>query len=454
MSAFSQKITCNFIEFFHQLAPRELFDQLLARKLGPRGGGKPKISIANLILARVFHELTRSGNFSANTKVITGIEVSDSALSQRMQSVGHQFLELLLPEVLKPLAVEERHPESFFEGYRLVAVDGIRFNLRNTPATKDRALKNPCSKGGGDPAFAHLRSVALVEIGHHQPLGAAFGWEQEGEQTLLRELFKTTTLPQKSLLLADQLYGSPWTIWSLLSLLAETQSAILMRAKKSLKAKRLHQLGDGSWIVEVDVRTSRPHRKVGTLRLREIYAEIHYEDGTEPLMIRLWTTLLDEEAHPASELADLYGRRWEEELFFRELKSHLHQRNNLLDAQTPETAVIEVVSLLLAATLIAQQREAVAQHAGVDLLKVSFAKVYHATEKMIDVYAKTSAFAPEGYFEKYAHTELDHLAKYALIKKRPGRSCPRTIRQRLKDWPKTVQAISKIIRKTIVIANP
>lgn len=453
MSAFSTKIIYNFSHFFSSLVPGELFEHL-AKTHGPRGGGKPKLPLFDLILARVFHEFARIGNFSASTEKITGVTISDSALSQRIQSVGPDFLQALLPQVLKPLAQQDQHPESFFHGYRLAAVDGIRFNLRNTSAMKERAVKNPCAKGSGEPAFAHLRSVVLVELGHHQPLGATFGWKQEGEQTLMRQLFAATVLPQNSLLLADQLYGSPSIIWSLLKLLAETESAVLMRAKKNLIAKRIKKLGDGSWLIEVNVRCHQTNRKIGVLKLRELNAEIHYEDGTEPLSIRLWTTLMDATKHPADKLADLYAKRWEEELFFRELKSHLHDRNNLLDAQTPETGVIEVIALLLAATLIARQREAVARQAGVGLLSVSFAKVYQSTQQLIDVYAKTKEFATEGYFENFGITELEYLTKHALINKRPGRSCPRTVRQRLKDWPKTLQATSKTIKKTVVIVNP
>ena len=79
--------------------------------------------------------------------------------------------------------------------------------------------------------------------------------------------------------------------------------------------------------------------------------------------------------------------RWEEELFFRELKSHLHKRNNLLDAQTPETAAQEVIALLLAASILATQREAVAEEAGVTVRRISFAKVYHKVATLYEFVA-------------------------------------------------------------------
>jgi hypothetical protein len=92
-----------------------------------------------------------------------------------------------------------------------------------------------------------------------------------------------------------------------------------MRVKSTAKAKLVKELSDGSRLVEVTVTARNSSRKLGTLILREIQAEIHYEGSAEPVSIRLWTTLLDEKKHPATTLAELYDTRWEEELFFREL---------------------------------------------------------------------------------------------------------------------------------------
>ncbi len=124
-------------------------------------------------MARVYHELARSGTFSANVKTITRITISDSALSQRALSIGWKLIDEILPAVLRPLADISRHPGAFHRGYRLLAFDGTRFNLRNTPAINEEARKTACSKGGGVPAFAHLLGVVLVEPRLHQPLAAS-----------------------------------------------------------------------------------------------------------------------------------------------------------------------------------------------------------------------------------------------------------------------------------------
>lgn len=421
---------------------------------GPRGGGSPKLTPWQWIMARVYHEFARSGTFAANVKTITRVTLSNSALSQRAMSIGWNLIDEILQLVLRPLADPARHAEAFHRGYRLLALDGTRFNLRNTPAINAGARKTACSKGGGVPAFAHLLGVVLVELGLHQPLAAAFGWQGEGELTLARRIFGRQALPERCLILADRLFGTPSLMWELAPLLEKSGGAALFRVRANIKAKRVEQLADGSWLVDLAVRCPESRRKLGTLRLREITADIHYEGSNKPLAVRFWTTLTDAAEHPASALVEIYAARWEEELFFRELKSHLHGRGNLLDAQTPETAAQEVLAMLLAASLVAGQREVVAESASVGILRISFAKVLHKTAALCELLAVGGdLIAPEA-LAKWIGRILDDLKTSAMIQQRRPRSCPRTLRQPVQNWPKTKSPGSKPLVKTIVISSP
>jgi hypothetical protein len=443
----------NFPEAFAKLLSPSCCQDIFDR-LGPRGGGLPKLTSWQWIMARVYHELARCGTFAANVKTITRISLSDSALSQRAASIGWQIIDEILHTVLRPLADRARHPEAFYSGYRLLAFDGTRFNLRNTPAITQQARKTRCSKGGGVPAFAHLLGVVLVELGLHQPLAAAFGWDGEGELTLTRKILQRVCLPQRGLILADRLFGTPLLIWELMPMLRDSEGDVLFRVRSNLKATRVRKLSDGSWIVAIEIRDSETRIRLGMVELREIRAEIHYGNAAKPIEIRLWTTLLDEEQHPAAALVELYASRWEEELFFRELKSHLHGRDNLLDAQTPETAAQEVLAMLLAASLVAMQRDAVAQRADVEVLRVSFSKVLHKTAALCELLSLGADLIAKDALAAWIERVLEDLQTHALIQKRKPRSCPRSLRQPTKDWPKTKSASSKPLIKQIVIPNP
>lgn len=421
---------------------------------GPRGGGSPKLSGWQWLMGKVFHVIAGTGTFADHVKQITGIPISDSALSQRGSSLGWELVATALRRVLGPLADPLHHPDAFHRGLRLIALDGTRFNLRNTPAMEASAVKTRCARGGGEPAFAHLCGVVLVELGSHQPLAASFGWQNEGELTLARQVVSEDVLPPRSLLLGDRLFGTPSLIAELLPQLEKEHGGLLLRVKDNLKSRPLEILGDGSRLVAVEV-GGRSGVPVQTLHLREIHAQIHVAGAADkPNNIRLWTSLLDATEHPAQALVELYAMRWEHELFYRELKSHLHGRGNLLDAQTPETAAQEALAMLMAASLIARQRVAVAADAGVAIRKVSFAKVLEATHALCRVLEIGRDLVDDQVRDEWTRRVLAELAITALIAQRKPRSCTRGLRQPAKDWPKIRKPLSKPLIKTITITNP
>lgn len=445
----------DFVQAFHELLSTDSSDAIF-RLHGPRPGGACKLSGWQWLMGKVFHVMAGVGNFAHHVKQITGIPISDSALSQRGASLGWELVAATLRSVLQPLADPELHPDAFHQGLRLVALDGTRFDLRNTAAMKERAVKSRCAHGDGEPAFAQLCGVVLVELASHQPLAATFGWENQGELTLARELCATDVLPSRSLLLGDRLFGTPSLIHDLLPRLEQGGGGLLLRVKENLKSRVLETLGDGSRIVEVDVVAPSTKTVVATLQLREIHAEVLLADTPgEAKPMRFWTSLLDETAHPAKALVELYAMRWEHELFYRELKSCLRMRGNLLDGQTPGSAAQEALALLMAAALIARQRMAVASQAGVEMRRVSFAKVHEATVALCRVLEIGRDLIDERSRAEWTRRMLEELAGSALIPARKPRSCSRGLRQPVQNWPKIKRPTSKPLIKTInVIANP
>lgn len=420
----------------------------------PRGAGVPKLTLYQWIMALVYHALAGCGTFAAHVRSLTGMNLSDSALSQRKQTVGWELLAELLPAVLRPMADALRHPSAFYKGLRLCAVDGLRFNLRNTAAINAAAHKVACNRGSSEPAFAHLLCVVLVELGVHQPLAAALGWQGEGEPTLARRLF--AHLPPCGLLLGDRLYGSPWLLWELLPALDQQQSHCLLRVKANIKARPLWQLADGSQIIAVEVRDPQSRQLQGHVLVREINACITVAGGGAAQPIRLWTTLLDARTHPAQELVRLYAERWEEELFFRELKSHVHGAGGLLHSQRPESAAQEVLALLLAAALLAHQRAAVAEAAGVPVLRISLAQVQEATVVLSETLELGDSLLTKTQQTALVQRMLKRLQDTAIIKARAPRRCQRALRQPQQDWPKMRRPTSLPLVRTIKIlrSNP
>lgn len=131
-----------------------------------------------------------------------------------------------------------------------------------------------CAKGDGEPAFAHLCSVVLVELGTHQPLAAACGWKNQGELTLARLALAAGTIPRHCRLLGDRLFGTPLLIHELLPELESSEGGLLFRVKANMKSRLVRVLSDGSRLVDVDVRDPKTRKLIRVLRLREIHAEV------------------------------------------------------------------------------------------------------------------------------------------------------------------------------------
>ena len=422
--------------------------------LGPRGAGRPKLNHFDWLMALVYHAVAGAGTFAHHVLMLTGVTLSDAALSLRKASFGWELLASLLPDVLRPLADPALHPDCFHKGLRLAAIDGVRFNLRNTEAINAKTRKAHSGKGGTPCAYAHLLCSVLVELGTHCPLAVSLSWQDDGELTLARDLIPA--IPRSTLLLADRLYGSPWLLWELGPALQENGSHFLVRVKENLKVRRQRRLADGSWLVSVAVTDPSTGKKTGSLILREIHATIHVEGETKPRPMRFWTSLLDPVEHPALALIALYTTRWEEELFFRELKTQVHGADSLLHAQSVESAAMEVMALLLAAAVLAGQRLGVAGAAGVPALKISLAQVMERSRALMEILEAGRGLLSRSQQGELTRRVLQLLARTALIKPRKKRSCQRALRQPIKSWPKmkTPTSTYPVVKIMITDANP
>jgi hypothetical protein len=123
---------------------------------------------------------------------------------------------------------------------------------------------------------------------------------------------------------------------------------------------------DGSCLV-----TILPPGAKEAITVREIRGRVKKPASSKWSEVRIWTTLLDERTHPAIQLPKLHGFRWEQEIFYKELNISL-RGGDVLHNHTPETAAQEVAALLMACSLMAEQRLAVAREGRLDPLNISF----------------------------------------------------------------------------------
>ena len=200
----------------------------------------------------------------------------------------------------------------------------------------------------------------------------------------------------------------------------------------------IKRLRDGSRLIELPVYERKSRRLLRTIVVREIWARVKRKGWrSEPL--RLWTSLLDPKEAPAAELVELYGQRWEQELYFRQLKLQL-RRTELLQSHTVKTAAQEIALLVLASALVAQERVRAA--AGMaPVLQVSFAKLLELLRPLWLVIAIAADLLSERQADELVKRFYEHMLLCRVQERRP-RSCPRKIRQPVSKWPRLMETQS------------
>lgn len=413
---------------FGQLVNEQQWEQIEAGA-GRRRGPAAEVPLPHLLMGLVYHFFSGRGSLSEHLRQLFDLDYSDSAASERRQALPWEVFARLMRAVLQPLAGKRAHPEAFYRGWRLLAIDGVQFSLNNTPAVKREGRKAKSRRGRA--AFAKMGASVLLELGLHNPLAAVIGRQQESEASLSRRLL--AQLPGGCLLLGDRLHGYGAFLAPVLDRCREVVSHFLIRVQQRVAARSVKKLKDGSRLVDVAVRDRRhPHRILRHIRLREIKVQLQRR-GFRTQTLRLWTSLLDWRKAPAMELAQLYTRRWEHELYFRQLKSDL-RRGERLQSQTLETAAQEIAAWIISSALLARERARAAKGVG-PVLRVSFGKLLDLLRPLWVVLSLGADLLNDRLQRALTQRVLDEAAQ-CLTPKRRTRSCPREVRQPIGQWPR------------------
>lgn len=410
----------------------ELLGAIVLPSVPRRRGCKARVPLAELLAALVFHVMNATGTLAEHFAVLFEDGLCDSACSDRRARLPWQIFADLMQRVLRPMARKRRHPEAFWRGWLLTALDGTRHSVTNTPQNKRDLTKAKTRRGRA--AFAKISTSVLLELGLHNPLAAAIGHKGQSEWDLSLGLL--ARLPKKCLLLADRLSGCAAFATVALRACRRVGSHFLFRARTNLKVKQLKRFKDGSRLVRVPVhKKGQPHVIVEWLELREIRVWLHRK-GFRSQELRLWTSLLDPLSAPAAELVELYAKRWEHELFYREIKRQL-RKSGLLQSHTVTTAAQEIAALVLAAALLAQERDRAA--AGlIPVLRVSFIKLLELLRPLWLVLALGDDLLSDWQKDQLTHRFYERARTYVTPKRRQ-RSCPRKIRQPVSSWPRLLK---------------
>ena len=266
-----------------------------------------------------------------------------ASISRLRTRIGAAPLADLVQRCCVPLANEREHPEAFYAGLRLVAMDGSCFEL---PDEADNAAPfgYPGSRTSvaGTPATRRRGASVLVECATHAILGANIGPYRSGEWELAGRLLPR--LAPGMLCLADRGFNG-FEHWRQARPPARE---LLWRCSTRGSCRCSKLLDDGSFLSSISpIGVGRAQAAEQAITVRVIEYAMPGDDQALP-RYRLLTTLLDPQAAPALELAALYHQRWEVEAVFDELKTHLRQGRRVLRSKTPELVRQEFYGWVLA----------------------------------------------------------------------------------------------------------
>lgn len=432
----------------------DLQRQVEGRHQGPR----QKLLEWQIVAGVVAQCLHTCGSLEQIIRRYFAVQLSSSALSQRRQHMQLEPFVTVMRHALRPMALPQSHADCFFAGLRLAGIDGTQFNLLNTPQIN--AVVAKVSTRRGEAAFGKLSLSVLVELGTHAPLAAAMQLGPMSEKVLCQHLWEG--LPQESLLILDRYYGQAPMLGQLQSRCEARSSHFLVRVRDKLKVKVQQPHADGSATVVVTLREpapatqpadelvakpartrGRPRKhaasKMSELKVREVRGRVLRSSDQKWVEVRLWTSLSPQQAS-AEQLLELYARRWEQEIFYKELKLQINQ-GDLLAGQRTDTAAQQVAAMMIACSLLAEERLAIAQSSEDEevrragAVRISFSLCQEYTVALFMVLQ-----ASQGLMDTSAQGELVRRVRAqiaaAALPPRRSRSCQRKVRRPIDKWPR------------------
>jgi len=356
--------------------------------------------------------------------------IAPSALAQARARVGSEPLKWLFERTA--VSWTERYSlSSRWRGLELLAIDGTTLCTADTE--QNRAHFGAQEGPTGSSAYPMVRLLVLLQLGTHLMRAARFGPYATSEHDLAQQV--RADIPDRSLTIVDRNFHGATLLYNLER---DGQDRHWLRRMRSNNVwKVIETLGPGDEIVEMTV-SDRARKDDPTLPHRWRMRAIRYKrgGGTDDVLL---TSMLDAEKYPAKEIAELYRLRWEIELAYDELKTHLNQQSQTMRSKTVTGVKQELWGLLLAYNLIRLEMARVARTLKVEATRISFL----GSLRFIWREWSFDAVASPGAIPRHLKKLQEDLASLLLPPRRANRSFPRALKVRSRRYPRKTPLIAK-----------
>jgi len=337
-----------------------------------------------------------------------------------------------LPRLRCAAAAQAQKAGQLWRGLSVKVIDGTSTSLPDTPKNQ-RAYPQTGSQKPGC-GFPLLKLVGVFSLSTGALLDYAKGNKHQHELTLLQKL-----LPQfkpGDLALADRGFSTYtllalfWLrgVWGLFRL-HHARPADFRKGQRLGKKDRL-MVWRKPWLWQ---RPSYLPKTIWKLIPQKLSVRVVRftlaAPGFRSRSVTLVTTLLDAQAYPAEELAHLYARRWQIELWFRDIKTAMGME--VLRCQSPKLVHKELGMFFIAYNLIRclMAQASLSHHAAME--RLSFKGTVDSVRQFAGAIGQTRSHRKQ----KQLMAQLLEIIAQDQVPDRPGRREPRAVKRRPKPYP-------------------
>lgn len=364
---------------------------------------------------------------------IKGIKVPSSSTASYC-TARKKLDEEMLSKILAHTAERiELMPETgLLNNRRVIVVDGTGVSMPDTPENQDVWPQLSSQKPGC--GFPSARICACFSLETGALLSYALGNKKSSEIPLFRQqwdIFK-----KGDIFLGDKGFCSYFDIANLkkqgvdsvVTLARRTPVDAASSLKKNGSDDLLISWKRPVWAAKMSYSQEEWTNLPKELVLRQIKVTVN-NPGFRTKEFYIITTLLDSEQYPAEELADIYFKRWDVELFFRDIKTTMGM--DILRCQTPEMVRKEILMNFIAYNCVRRLMYEAAEEAGLEVRLVSFKGSLQALRNWEPHFNQAKMSRAEHF---RLISDLYDAMTNTPIRQRPGRKEPRCIKRRPKSY--------------------
>lgn len=364
---------------------------------------------------------------------IKGVQVPSSSTASYC-TARKKLDEQMLSEILDHTAdrLEKMSESGLLNNRRVIVVDGTGVSMPDTLANQMVWPQTSAQKPGC--GFPTARICACFSLQSGALLSYAIGNKKNHELPLFRKQWKM--FKRGDIFLGDKGFCSYFDIANLEKHGVDSVVTLARRAPVST-ASSLKKLGSNDLLITwerptYNIKLSYSKDAWGDLPkklvLRQIKVRVKYS-GFRTQWFHIVTSLLDAKRYPAEELAELYFKRWDVELFFRDIKTTMGL--DILRCRTPEMIRKEILMYFIAYNCIRRLMYEAAEEADIEVRVVSFKGSVQALRNWEPHLNQVKISATERF---RLISDLYDAMTNTPIRQRPGRSEPRCLKRRPKNY--------------------